>query len=798
MTAPVWLRHWLAPLVVLITLLAVAGLVGSTGLLAPTPAFADAAGGATRIRDIQGATHISPYSGTMVANVPGIVTALRFSSGRGFYVQDPSPDNNLATSEAIFVFTGGNPTVSVGDSVVISGTVAEFRGAASNLSVTQITTPTVQVVSTGNELPGPTIVGLGGRVPPTEIIENDVEGGNVETNNVFDPAEDGLDFYESLEAMHVRVNEAVAVGPTNNFGEIPVVTDDGAYAGVRSINGGVVVRPNDFNPERLITDDVLVSAEPAVNTGAEFTNPITGVLDYSFGNYKLLNTSPMTPTASPIVPETARAAATDELSVATFNVENLDNNPDDDENAEEDAVKLAGLGQQLVNNLQSPDIVALQEVQDNNGSVNDGVVSGEATGAALIAAIEAAGGPTDYEYVEVAPLNNEEGGQPGGNIRVAFLYRAERVEFVQRGDADGDDATTVESGPGGAQLTLSPGRIDPTNPAFEGTRRVLVGEFFFNGQRVIVINNHWPSKGGDDPLFGRYQPPFQVTQVQRREIARVVNEFVDSIMAVDAEARVVLLGDLNDFEFSEPLAIVKGESMTDTEGTVLHNLVETLPISDRYSYVFDGNSQVLDHILVSGHLVSETVEYDRVHINADFEPRSRTSDHDPSLAYFRLPSAEAMFEQPNYTVSEDVTGGSATITVTLSTTADVTTTVGYETTGGTAAPDMDYVPVSGTLTFPPDTIIQTFTVDILDDEQDEPDETVTLELGEPVPPPPDLAGVGMQTAILTIVDNDEAPTAVTVGHVEAQPYRPFRWILGLAGVLALGAAGLLLAQKRRQ
>ena len=86
MTAPIWLRRWLAPLIVLITLLAVAGLVGSTGLLAPTPAFADTAGGGVRIRDIQGATHLSPYSGTMVVNVPGTVTALRFSSGELSYI----------------------------------------------------------------------------------------------------------------------------------------------------------------------------------------------------------------------------------------------------------------------------------------------------------------------------------------------------------------------------------------------------------------------------------------------------------------------------------------------------------------------------------------------------------------------------------------------------------------------------------------------------------------------------------------------------------------------------------------
>ena len=73
----------------------------------------------------------------------------------------------------------------------------------------------------------PTVVGQGGRVPPTSVIEDDATG-SVETSGVFDPASDGIDFYESMEAMLLQVNNPVVTGPRNGFGEVWVLADDGA------------------------------------------------------------------------------------------------------------------------------------------------------------------------------------------------------------------------------------------------------------------------------------------------------------------------------------------------------------------------------------------------------------------------------------------------------------------------------------------------------------------------------------------------------------------------------------------
>ena len=174
---------------------------------------------------------------------------------------DASVDADPATSEGIFVFTGSAPTVTVGDAVEVTGSVSEFRpggSSSTNLTTTQIVSPTIDVLSSGNALPAPTVIGSGGRTPPTQVIEDDA-AGSVETSGVFDPATDGIDFYESLEAMLVQVNNPVAASARNDFGEIAVLADDGAGASLRTPRGGIVVRSGDFNPERIILDDVLAS-----------------------------------------------------------------------------------------------------------------------------------------------------------------------------------------------------------------------------------------------------------------------------------------------------------------------------------------------------------------------------------------------------------------------------------------------------------------------------------------------------------------------------------------------------------
>ncbi|MGW7449664.1 lamin tail domain-containing protein [Kitasatospora sp. NPDC054795] len=572
--------------------------------------------GGTRIHDIQGAARVSPLAGSAVSAVPGVVTAV---GPNGFWYQDPQPDNDPGTSEGIYVYTSGAPSVAVGDSVTVSATVSQFRpggtGGTTNLSITELTAPAVTVVAHNAPLPAATLVGQGGRVPPSAVISG-VTSGDVETAGNYQPATDGLDFWESLEGMRVEIDDAAVVGPTNKYGELSVVPQG---SGTRTNRGGILLQANDGNPERVVLGKALAPT-PTANVGDTLTGATVGVLDYAFGNFTLQVTATPTVTPGTTTPEVTAAPTAGQLAVATFNVENLA--PSDPQS------KFDGLAAGIVTNLRSPDLVALEEIQDNSGATSDGTVSATQTLAKLTAAVTAAGGPS-YSYREIDPVDGQDGGQPGGNIRQVFLYRTDRgLSFTDRPGAGSTTADSVVNAGGTPQLAYSPGRIDPANAAFNSSRKPLAGEFRWNGKPVFVIANHFNSKGGDQPLFGRYQQPAHPSESQRHDQATVVKDFTDRILAVDPKASVIVLGDLNDFEFSQTADIL-------TAGGSLTDLPRTLPLPERYTYVYEGNSQVLDHILISGALAATAYSYDIVHINSEFS--TQLSDHDPQVVRIPLP-----------------------------------------------------------------------------------------------------------------------------------------------------------------
>ena len=590
-----------------------------------------------RIHDIQGASHVSPYRGVLVAGVPGVITARRTN---GYFIQDPQPDRDERTSEGVFVFTSAAPDASLtpGTAVTISGRVSEFRSGGAtgtaNLTTTEITSATALPAGTGTI--APTLVGRGGRVPPTTVIEDDVASpGDVEQGDpLFDPREDGIDFYESLEGMLTEVRNAVVVGPTVSFGsgatankEIPVLADGGAGASVRAPRGPILVRGfdrsapqeyrrGDFNPERITLNDAGDpdgTFLPLADVRDRFTAPVRAVVDYSFGNYKFLALNDPPLADGKLKPEVTRAKQRDELAIAGYNVENLDGlDPQD---------RYDRVAAQIVNNLRSPDILSLEEIQDNDGAASAAPTAANVTFTRLLAAIKAAGGPT-YDYREIDPESNQDGGEPNGNIRVAFLFRTDNrdLQFVDRPGGTATNATEPVAGP---HLSFSPGRVDPTNAVWNNSRKPLAAEFRYRGKPLFVIGNHFNSKGGDDPTFGRFQEPRRSSEVQRHGQADVLNAFVKKILAIDPRSRVVALGDLNDFEFSETVQRLE-------HGLALVDLWHFVPQDEHYSYVFQGNGQVLDHILVSPALLLQGhPDLDAVHINAEFS--DQVSDHDPPI-----------------------------------------------------------------------------------------------------------------------------------------------------------------------
>ncbi|WP_406345126.1 endonuclease/exonuclease/phosphatase family protein [Streptomyces sp. NBC_00648] len=592
------------------------------GLLAGTAAAAadPTAPAPARIHDIQGTTRTSPLAGKQVAEVPGVVTGVRtYGSSKGFWFQDTAPDDNPATSEGVFVFTGSAPTVAVGDAVLVSGTVTEYvpGGLSSgNQSLTQISKPTVTVVSPGNALPTPVTV-TARTVPGRYAPAGDPAAGNSVNGLTLQPKKYALDYYESLEGMNVRIGTSRIVGATDPYSELWVTVKPRENRTERG--GSLYSSYDDQNTGRLQIQSLVPAAQqpfPKANVGDTLTGATEGPLDFNqFGGYTITARTLGTVKDGGLKRETTRKQRTGELAVATYNVENLD--PSDPQ------AKFDALADGVVTHLASPDIVALEEIQDNNGAKNDGTVDASATLKKFTDAIVAKGGPA-YQWRSIDPENLKDGGEPGGNIRQVFLFNPARVSFTDRPGGDSRTAVAVTGTKGRPALTLSPGRIDPANPAWADSRKPLAGEFVFKGQTVFVIANHFASKGGDEGLASQHQPVPRSSEAKRLLQAQAVNGFVKQILAVDKHARVLALGDINDFDFS-------GTTKALEDGGALRSAFRTLPKKERYSYVYQGNTQVLDQILTSPGV--RGFDYDSVHINAEFSDQN--SDHDPQVIRFR-------------------------------------------------------------------------------------------------------------------------------------------------------------------
>ncbi len=104
--------------------------------------------------------------------------------------------------------------------------------------------------------------------------------------------------------------------------------------------------------------------------------------------------------------------------------------------------------------------------------------------------------------------------------------------------------------------------------------------------RVIV--NHWKSKGGDETVNAVRR------EAQARHVATLVQERLDA----DPAAHVIVLGDLNDYYQSNAVEALR----TSVQPPLVHSY-DFLPPLDRYTYVFNGASQVLDHLLITANLL---------------------------------------------------------------------------------------------------------------------------------------------------------------------------------------------------
>ena len=601
--------------------------VGNQTAILPSEVF-PTADGSTPINQIQGITHRSPMEGETIAKVSGVVTAV---DGGGFYLQNPVPDEDERTSEAIYVDLQANSNAKIGDFVLIEdGWVREWNPAGlgeNSLTITTLVAKKVTVLSHDHPMPEPIILGKEGRVIPNQVIENDISGYVGQSKLPIDPQEDGMDFFESLEGMLVQINNARAISTRNRYNEVFVVADNGQDAGIFSDEGCLILRENDPNPERILLDDAFILM-PAVYVGAIFSQPIVGVVDYDFGNYRVQPLSkPVLSQNEALSPAPAQGTQQEwQLAIATYNLENF--------NSLLDLERSRQIAEEIVDYLKAPDILVLQEVMDDDGSLDSQVVSAQRNIASLIDDITTvSNGAVVYKALNIDPNRNADGGIDGGNIRTVILYQTKRglrLASNTVGTADQETALTAENSR--AMLSLNPGRIWPGNSAFMNSRKPIAAQFVFNGQDIYIIGNHFNSKGEDGPLYGDQQPPQTPSERQRIAQAKAVNGFVRDILDINPQAMIVVLGDLNDFPWSA--------SIQTLEGDLLENLVNNLPENQRFTYLHDGNGQTLDQMLASRSLAGRLVDYQVVHINSLSLPKEASSDHDPVVAVFDLSAIE--------------------------------------------------------------------------------------------------------------------------------------------------------------
>ncbi|MEM1201761.1 MAG: endonuclease/exonuclease/phosphatase family protein [Acidobacteriota bacterium] len=562
------------------------------------------------IPEVQGAGHRSPYEGQRV-DVRGVIIAVDRQS-ESFWMQDPRGDGDDATSDAIYVVGNVPEIVTTSITVRVTGEVQEVSRRPGHLTVTQIQADASEIVSRKGLMAQPVVIGRDGRRPPTEVVDDD----GLER---FDERHDGIDFYESLEHMRVEVREARVVGPTSQYDTFVVVPDRGQGATGLTRNGNLMLRPGDPNPEALMVSSRLATNTPLVDVGDLFGDPIRGILSYDRGAFRLLayGRMPAHQSSRRQIEVTDLRSGPDAVTIATWNVLNLAVTDDD--------AKFQRIARGIVGALRSPDIVALQEIQDDSGPNDDGTVSAGRTLEKLIRAIGSAGGPR-YDYRQLDPQDRRDGGRPGGNIRNVILFQPQRVEAL---DADGpSDRINLLSQRSGAQIQPSPARLHA--PSFDaddaldwgGTRKPLVAQFQFGDQRLLLINLHLSSKGGDDPIMGARQPPVRPSEGQRIPQARAVRGLVERLLEIDPGAGIVVLGDLNEFPYRTPIAILEGAGLT--------NMIDSVGYRDRYTFNYRGNSQILDHILISRSLLNRAQpEVDIVHNSVDFSAQRSASDHDP-------------------------------------------------------------------------------------------------------------------------------------------------------------------------
>ncbi|HET9317904.1 MAG TPA: Calx-beta domain-containing protein, partial [Vicinamibacteria bacterium] len=567
----------------------------------------------TPIHGIQGSGSASPIVGTVVTTA-GIVTGVRTN---GFFIQAPdaAADADPNTSEGVFVFTSSAPpaAAAVGNAVQVTATVAEFVPSQDPLQppLTELTTPTVAQLSTGNPLP-----------TATPITTTDLPPGGI------------IEQLERLEGMRVSAPPLTVVAPTlGNVSEAnATATSNGVFIGVLPPTGRPFREPGirandpppsgstvtippvprfDGNPERLRVDSDGLVGGPLIDvaTGATVTG-LVGPLDYSFRTYTILPDPP--PAPAPVATggngtTTVTAPTSMEFTVASYNLERFFDTVDDGNNepvltATAFANRLNKASIAIRTHLRYPDVLGVIEVE--NLSTLQAV-------AAKISADAIAASEPDPEYDAFLVEGNDVGG-----IDVGFLVKTAPVNGPTPRVAV--NAVVQENA---GELFVNP---DSSTSLLNDRPSLRLDAVVHhpNGATfpVTVIVNHLRSLNGIDsesPGTNGWPTDGARVRAKRQKQAESLANLVQARQVANPAENIVLVGDFNAFEFNDGYV----DSMNTITGTpgpanevvlpspdlVNPDLVNLLPpAAERYSFSFDGNAQTLDHVLVSSTMLTST------------------------------------------------------------------------------------------------------------------------------------------------------------------------------------------------
>ncbi|HET8889234.1 MAG TPA: PxKF domain-containing protein [Candidatus Angelobacter sp.] len=587
------------------------------------------------IHDIQGSGDVSPFAGRLISTT-GIVTGVK---SNGFFIQNPdsATDADPNTSEGVFVFTSSRPTATatVGNMVQVVGTVSEFIPSSDPNSPpsTEISgSPTISLISTGNPLPTPVTLTVTDTNPAGPIDQLEKYEGmrvHVDVLNVVGPT-DG------------NVNEANATSTSNGifFGVLPGVARPFREPGVQQPDplpaGAPANVPRfDSNPELICVDsDALGGAAIDVTSGATVTS-LTGPLDFS-ARFYTIDVDPGSGAAATgnVSATPVPVPALNELTIANFNMERFFDTVNDPATSDvaltatafANRLNKASLAIRTV--LNTPDVIGVEEMEN---------LSTLQTLADKVNADAVAAGQPSPNYQAFLVEGNDVGGIDVG-LLVKSTINVISVEQV------GKSATFIQ--PDGATALLN------DRPPLVLTATASQPNSDTSLPFTMVVNHLRSLLSIDDPVDG--------PRVRAKRAAQA--EFLANLLQSHQAAgeNVISVCDCNAFEFSDGYVDVLGTILgrpapvdqvvtasPDLVDPDFTDLVSTLPHDQQYSYVFNGNAQVLDHVVVNPALLSKLSRFAYARNDADFpevfrnDPNrpERISDHDMPVAYFTLPEA---------------------------------------------------------------------------------------------------------------------------------------------------------------